>query len=31
MDDFITRHEKFDIRKIDLLKISSIEILMSLI
>ena len=31
IDDFIKKHEKFDIRKIDLLKISSLEILMSLI
>jgi len=31
IDDFLKKHEKFDIRKIDLLKISAIEILMSLI
>ena len=31
MDDFLMKHDKFDIRKIDLLKISALEILMSLI
>jgi len=31
VENFIQKHEKFDIIKIDLLKISSIEILMSLI
>lgn len=31
VDDFLKKHDKFDIRKIDLLKISAIEILMSLL
>ncbi len=31
IEDSIKKHEKFDIRKIDLLKINSIEIMMSLI
>jgi hypothetical protein len=31
IEDLIKKHDKFDIRKIDLLKISAIEILMSLI
>lgn len=31
IEDFITTHDKFDIRKIDLLKIGALEILMSLI
>lgn len=31
VDDFLTTHDKYDIKKIDLLKINAIEILMNLI
>ena len=31
LEDFIKKHEKFDIRKVDLFKINAMEILMSLI
>ena len=30
IEDFITIHDRFDIRKLDLLKINSIEIMMNI-